>query len=1138
MSSAFVCALCLIVLHSAGGVIYHIKPYPASPCPEQSCLTLSQFEIQEKFNIIGDLNTTLVFLPGEHNLSTSINITNKDHYGISGRVNTQGEQTASIFCDLSRNIGISGTMSVSIVNMLFIGCGNTIIDGVDHFILENSTFQGSDNNETALVLKTVKNATIVRSHFLANSNHGKHSIRNSVSPNFATGGAIFASSSTVEIIESTFERNEADRGGAIYADNDTVIIINKSNATSNNALNGGSVLHLGTGCIAMVTASNFSHNKGSVIANCDSTPPVGYDILCQSQEEPENKKVPTFILVIKQSLFYNNIATQNTNGGVVAAYAANVTIEDSSFTSNKANNNGGAILIVNCYVTIINSAFINNSANSGGAIKSWALFSPSSFTTISNCAFQHNLANDGSVLSSIATNIHIDSCLFQNNSGSTKTYVVSLNNPGEPNEVILSDSMFRFHTGGILYLVGNEYLVDNCTFEFNNLGFGVIFMLYGNMTVRQSIFQSNYHETNIRAWYSDFKLLGNNTFRDNFVTVQSGGVIFISGGSMVTIGTLDVMNNTAKSNVVLIIDCTALFSGDIQFTGNKGSLYAYSSNITFMGNILFLNQQESNTNEFGFENRTLEVGGAITSIYSNVKFIGSVILAQNSGARGGALLIIESIVTFSPESTVHITNNTAMYNGGGISIYKSFLTILGNCTLDGNTAHMNGGGIYTVSSSITVASNAISPTHFLSLKNNAANRGGGVYFEANSQLSILKSTDVDINTRLDTYINVANNIAYHSGGGFFVADETSVGICNRTTRHDTVSLDSRCFLQNIDTFENSEVQTQTLFMSNNSAMISGSNMYGGLLDRCTRSTAARLMVTDLIQGGALATEDIENGLSVFKEISNVNDLDTLASDPVQVCFCTNNQPDCSNKHTIISTIKGGSFVIPMVAVDHVNHSITATIIGTIPSLTGDLGEGQQFQITSTTCTDLRFNVVSSATSEQLVLYAKGPCGDAQPSQAIAHIIFLPCECPIGFEPLSKVQDTRCECVCDSHISHTASSCNASTSFVKKTSNSWIDYTSTTNPPGFITHPYCPYDYCIPITSRSEVLINFNNGSEGTNAQCNYNRAGTLCGACRDKFSLSLSSSQCLQCPSYWPVLTVVILPFLLVDCSLLLYCLY
>ena len=99
------------------------------------------------------------------------------------------------------------------------------------------------------------------------------------------------------------------------------------------------------------------------------------------------------------------------------------------------------------------------------------------------------------------------------------------------------------------------------------------------MTVRQSTFQSNYHGINIHAWYTDFKLVGNNIFRNNFVPVQSGGVIFIRGGSLVTRGTLEVVNNTARSNIVLIIDCRALFSGNIQFNSNSGSLYAYSSNI-------------------------------------------------------------------------------------------------------------------------------------------------------------------------------------------------------------------------------------------------------------------------------------------------------------------------------------------------------------------------------------------------------------------------------------------------------------------------------------------------------------------------------------------------------------------------------
>ena len=154
----------------------------------------------------------------------------------------------------------------------------------------------------------------------------------------------------------------------------------------------------------------------------------------------------------------------------------------------------------------------------------------------------------------------------------------------------------------------------------------------------------------------------------------------------------------------------------------------------------------------------------------------------------------------NPDSTVHRANNNAMDNGGGISLYRSFLTILGNCILERNTASMNGGGIYAVSSSITGASSIVSPNHFFSLNSNTANRGGGMYFEASSQLTIRKSTDTDITVTIYLYVIMANNVAREFEGGFFVADETITGICN-SDLSETQSLGSDCFFQEIDTFE-------------------------------------------------------------------------------------------------------------------------------------------------------------------------------------------------------------------------------------------------------------------------------------------------------------------------------------------------
>ena len=85
---------------------------------------------------------------------------------------------------------------------------------------------------------------------------------------------------------------------------------------------------------------------------------------------------------------------------------------------------------------------------------------------------------------------------------------------------------------------------------------------------------------------------------------------------------------------------------------------------------------------------------------------------------------------------------------------------------------------------------------------------------------------------------------------------------------------------------------------------------------------------------------------------------------------------------------------------------------------------------------------------------------------------------------------------------------------------WITYVNDTDPPGYVVHPNCPFDYCQPQTIHVSIDLNLPNGAD---AQCAYNRTGTLCGACQEHLSLSLGSSRCLPCPSNWPALFVVIL---------------
>ena len=68
-------------------------------------------------------------------------------------------------------------------------------------------------------------------------------------------------------------------------------------------------------------------------------------------------------------------------------------------------------------------------------------------------------------------------------------------------------------------------------------------------------------------------------------------------------------------------------------------------------------------------------------------------------------------------------------------------------------------------------------------------------------------------------------------------------------------------------------------------------------------------------------------------------------------------------------------------------------------------------------------------------------------------------------------------------------------------NFWI---SQLNTDLLIIHEYrCPLDYCKDV----HIDVSFNDPS----VQCDFNRNGTLCGQCAEKFSLALGSLHCIPC---------------------------
>ena len=234
--------------------------------------------------------------------------------------------------------------------------------------------------------------------------------------------------------------------------------------------------------------------------------------------------------------------------------------------------------------------------------------------------------------------------------------------------------------------------------------------------------------------------------------------------------------------------------------------------------------------------------------------------------------------------------------------------------------------------------------------------------------------------------------------------------------------------------------------------------------------------------------------------------DVISSDPVRVAFCNNGQVDHMNHHTL-HVRKGETFTLSVMAVDQTRNPVPATIRSYLDSESGELGQGQASQNSNETCLGLKYNVVSPKNSEKLIVYADGPCNAIGQSKLSINIQFEPC--PIGFE-----ESLKDGCVCNTCLSSFTSNCSIDKESVLRKKAVWIAVDNSSGQ--FLTHTNCPFDYC----RSEEVYVNLN-VPNGSDAQCDFNRSGILCGSCKDNFSLSLGNSHCIICSNNNPLALLI-----------------
>ena len=396
--------------------------------------------------------------------------------------------------------------------------------------------------------------------------------------------------------------------------------------------------------------------------------------------------------------------------------------------------------------------------------------------------------------------------------------------------------------------------------------------------------------------------------------------------------------NIADAGGIMEIIGSTVIIKNCKFNRNIGSLYAFNSNITLGDQNIFEECIEPHSTKTFYGTFTTKEGGAITSYQSNIYLTGVVSLIDNKADQGGAVLAVESTIAVYGRMTV-VNNMATNDSGGGLYLHRSRVNINGICVISNNYAK-RGGGVHAISSIIDVYQPGS-----LRIINNTADAGGGMCLEVSPRVNILLSGSGNANMSA-LFIN--NHANY--GRGIFVVDNTSSAACSSSVE---------CFFQSLTLDQSSTVSLKSIAFFDNSATVDGSDLFGGLLDRCIPSPFAETKVMAFPP---------YNGITYLGNISSIQ-CNTITSLPVRICFCRNaNRFDCGYELNPIKVEKGETFSISVVAVDQASHPVDANIVSTFTtSSTGAFGEGQQTQKVNKSCTDLTFNVFSQDDNETIKL---------------------------------------------------------------------------------------------------------------------------------------------------------------------------
>jgi hypothetical protein len=436
----------------------------------------------------------------------------------------------------------------------------------------------------------------------------------------------------------------------------------------------------------------------------------------------------------------------------------------------------------------------------------------------------------------------------------------------------------------------------------------------------------------------------------------------------------------------------------------------------------------------------------------------------NSTLMPNAVLFLwNTECSFSLHSTISFSHNTAIHSGG-ITLYNS-----------------------------SVQFTTTTKVYF---EYNEGGDGGGMAFYQKSYISRQRTSKHWPNETIDMYFY--HNKARGSGGAIFVKDTDFFQVLTGYLKDHFVS-----------TPETYRPKIH-LHFSNNTAKVSGNDLYGGWID------SYRLSDVFLLSWFPPSSSDIRYA---------------IASDPIRICICNGEFPMCNQTDYSIKAFPGQMFQIKVVAVGQRMGIVPSVVTTEFSDGEGRLGEGQPIQGAGRECTALKFTIFSIKFNKSKTLNLKVRDVEFQILKNIrlqlreSEYRFLIQQfsirvalqtCPLGF--LFNSISKSCSCLQSINL-HSGVQCDYSTYQISKTKHKWLSATfehNDTQHHGVVIYDQCPYDYCRIQTDTDSFSLHL----EFPDDQCAFNRSGILCGACQTNFSHVLGTSRCLKC-SNLPLLAII-----------------